>query len=180
MTHAAAKKKPKTAKFFGVGADTFLVSIKHSFGWSIGRMNRNAIACCPVLHTLDRQQREKNDAPETHFDRCFPHEPIQEQAKAPAGQALPRPGQGVTASDMYVAQAASSLSSLPFCRGRGTSLRAASGEGSAPRRPNPSPGSAASAALPTFPTRGEGRGACLSRKQPSQDPTTAPPFGCST
>ena len=61
-------------------------------------MNRNAIACCPVLHTLDRQQREKNDAPETDFDRCFPHEPIQEQTKTPAGEALSRTRQALMES----------------------------------------------------------------------------------
>jgi hypothetical protein len=40
-----------------------------------------------------KQTREKNDdAPETDFDRCFPHEPLQEQTKAAAGKTLPRAG----------------------------------------------------------------------------------------
>jgi len=55
--------------------------------------NRNRTAECIVYPSGIGEQREKNDAPETDFDRRFSHEPLQEQTKEAAGQALPRTGE---------------------------------------------------------------------------------------
>src|SRR6266849_1328806 len=86
------KRSPKAAKFsVPKSGTTFPVTNIHRCYLSTNHRNRTAE--CIVYPSGIGEQRENNDAPETDFDRRFPHEPLQEQTKEAAGQALPRTGQ---------------------------------------------------------------------------------------
>src|SRR6266571_2346847 len=86
------KRSPKAAKFSVPKSGTaFPESNIHRCYLSTNHRNRTAE--CIVYPSGIGEQRENNDAPETDFDRRFPHEPLQEQTKEAAGQALPRAGQ---------------------------------------------------------------------------------------
>jgi hypothetical protein len=85
MTHAGAEKKAQSGGILRRRGSRKIFSGANIHRYYSSTNHRNPTVECIVYSRGIREQREKNDAPETDFHRCFPHEPLQEQTKEAAG-----------------------------------------------------------------------------------------------